>query len=74
MKAEWTNEDQSEALLDGWGVFNNSDHGMRIERYDEAARFASDAAAQAYVAWRSMNDDPLAVKAIRYLVKQHFGA
>lgn len=34
---------------DGWGIFDNSDYGLRIERHDELQRFDSDWAAIAYV-------------------------
>jgi antirestriction protein ArdC len=41
----WRGEDQGAALAEGWGIFDNSHHGQRIERYDAAKRFDSDAAA-----------------------------
>lgn len=63
----WTNEDQEEALKEGWGVFHNSDYGEKIERYDEAERFDSDAAAAAYVGIRAILGDELATKAIYHL-------
>lgn len=37
------------ALRDGWGLWANSDYGLRIERYDEARRFPSDLGAVEHV-------------------------
>lgn len=31
----WTSGDQVVANLEGWGVFDNSDHGIHIERVDD---------------------------------------
>lgn len=70
----WTYEKQTRALADGWGVFENSDNGLRIERYERydcAGRFDCDAAAQAYVAVRAMNGDALAVSAWREIAWHH---
>jgi hypothetical protein len=67
----WTNEQQNLALADGWGVFDNSDHGLRIERHDAAQRFDCDAAAQAYVSVRAMNGDRLAKSAWREIAWHH---
>ena len=67
----WTTQQQVRALSDGWMIVDNSDHGQRIERYDEMARFDCDAAAQAYVALRAINGDPLARSAWDYLAYQH---
>lgn len=72
MKSEWTNEDQNKALYDGWGIFNNSDHGVRIERYDESEKFKSDAMAIAYVAWRASCGHQLERKAVNYLAGHYF--
>src|ERR1700704_2821221 len=55
-EARWSPRDQREALAQGWGVFANSDHGMRIERRDEDRRFVNDAAAWAWVAGRQAQD------------------
>lgn len=55
----WSMAQQERALADGWGVFENSDHGHRIERHDETGRFDCDAAAQAYVAMRALHGDVL---------------
>lgn len=68
---DWTHEDQVAALADGWGVFDNSDHGERIERLDEAQRFDCDSAAIAYVAMRAVYGDTLARKAFEYLAHVH---
>jgi len=68
---DWTNDDQTRALSEGWGVFDNSDHGLRIERHDEAQRFDCDAAAQAYVAMRALNGGAREQKAIRWLAWIH---
>ena len=54
----WNQLNQLHALADGWGIFDNSDHGIRIERYGD--RFDSDVAAQVYVAARAINGDQLA--------------
>jgi hypothetical protein len=67
----WTHEDQRRALAQGWGVFDNGDHGLRIERHDEMARFDCDAAAVAYVAHLAVLGDPLARKAIEHLAWEH---
>jgi len=67
----WTMKDQNEALAEGWGVFDNSDHGMRIERHDDLGRFDSDAAAQAFVAIRAMEGNTLARSAWRELAWHH---
>jgi hypothetical protein len=67
----WTHLDQAQALADGWGLFDNSDHGPRIERNDGMARFDCDAAAQAYVAVRAMRGDKLARAAWEELAHQH---
>lgn len=67
----WSVKDQGNALADGWGLFENSDHGMRIERNDATARFDCDAAAQAYVAVRAIRDDKLARQAWEELAWHH---
>lgn len=69
--ASWTHDDQQCALADGWGIFENSDHGHRIERHDDAGRFDCDAAAQAYVAIRALERDQLAKKAWEELAWHH---
>jgi hypothetical protein len=71
MKPQWTKSDQKKALSEGWGVFYNSEHGPRIERYDVAKRFHSDAQAQAYVAMRAMAGDKLSRHAWAYLAHAH---
>ena len=68
---DWTQKDQNEALAEGWGIFDNSDHGMRIERNDATGRFDCDAAAQAFVAVRAMEGDTLARSAWRELAWHH---
>jgi hypothetical protein len=65
----WTYEDQRRALAQGWGVFENAEHGFRIERH--AVRFDCDAAASAYVAHLAVLGDPLARKAIEHLDWEH---
>lgn len=67
----WTGDKQRRALADGWGIFDNTDHGLRIERNDSMARFDSDAAAQAYVAVRAIKGDALAVAAMTELAWLH---
>lgn len=32
---EWTHEDSLLASREGWALFDNSDHGFRIERIDD---------------------------------------
>jgi hypothetical protein len=68
---DWSNHDQEQALADGWGIFDNSDHGLRIERNDSTARFDCDAAAQAYVAGRALHGDKLARHAWEELAHSH---
>jgi hypothetical protein len=67
----WTWQDQRAAINDGWGIFDNSDHGLRIERIDDRARFDCDAAAQAYVAVRAMRGDRLARLAWEEIAHHH---
>lgn len=67
----WNADMQARALADGWGIFDNSEHGLRIERRDEINRFDDDAAAQAYVAVRAMRGDPLARHAWTELAYYH---
>jgi hypothetical protein len=67
----WNMEMQARALADGWGIFDNSDHGLRIERHDDAQRFDCDAAAQAYVAVRALRGDKLAQTAWQELAYAH---
>ncbi len=71
MFTSWTSVNQRQALDDGWGIFDNSDHGLRIERHDMLARFDSDAAAQAYVAVRAMEGDVLCKQAWLELAAHH---
>lgn len=68
---EWTPKDQETALAEGWGVFENSDHGLRIERNDSAARFDCDAAAVAYVAYAAAQGYRLAKRAVAFLAYEH---
>jgi hypothetical protein len=68
---DWTQADQNAALAAGWGIFDNSDHGMRIERHDELGRFDCDSAAIAFVAVRAMHGDRLARKAWNELAYHH---
>lgn len=67
----WETEDQERALAEGWGIFDNSDNGMRIERFDDAHRFDSDAAAVAFVGLRAALGNPLARKAFEQLAWHH---
>lgn len=61
----WKTKHQNKAYGEGWGIFDNSDHGPRIERTDE--RFYSDAAAQTWVAFQAMNGSTLHVLAVNFL-------
>ncbi len=65
----FTFSDQEKALSEGWGVFDNSDYGMRIERHGD--RFDSDAAAIAYVAQRAVAGGALERRAIEDLAWHH---
>jgi hypothetical protein len=67
----WTDEQQTAALKDGWGIFDNADYGLRIERYDDAGRFDCDIAAQAYVAVRAVRENGLARHAWMFLAWHH---
>jgi len=60
----WTHYDQKQALNQGWGLFENADHGLRIERNDKSPRFAHDAAAQAYVGAAAAHGVALAVNEV----------
>ena len=64
---EWTALDQEKALADGWGVFENTDHGLRVERHDSLGRFDCDAAAIAYVAAAALCGNQHAAKAVYHL-------
>ena len=63
----WSIEDQTAAQEEGWLVAENSDHGTRIERYDDAQRFDCDAAAIAFVGMRAGLGNPLAKKVFHML-------
>lgn len=63
----WRYEDQIAALDEGWGLFDNSDHGLRIERWDDRGRFDSDNAAIAFVGYRAALGNKLAAKAFAEL-------
>jgi hypothetical protein len=63
----WSHEDQVAALAEGWGLFDNSDHGLRIERWDDAGRFDSDNAAIAFVGYRAGMGNALAQRAFAEL-------
>jgi len=71
IEMNWTTDDQNHALAEGWGIFDNSDHGMRIERHDALQRFDCDAAAQAFVAVRAILGDKLAQLAWDELAWHH---
>jgi hypothetical protein len=64
----WTYQEQTNALADGWGVFENSNHGLRIERHGN--RFESDSAAQTYVAMGALNGGKLERHALEYLYQE----
>ena len=59
------------AMEQGWLIADNSDHGLRIERYDYVGRFGSDAAAVAYVGRRASLGAPLAQRAFEHLSWHH---
>lgn len=65
----WTHENQTAALAAGWGIFENSDHGLQIERH--GSRFDCDAAAIAFVGYSAALREPLAVRAFTELAWQH---
>jgi hypothetical protein len=67
----WSRYQQRRAMNDGWGIFDNSDHGMRIERNDDMGRFETDNAAQAYVAMRAIGGNVLAIAAWEELAHYH---
>ena len=62
---------QDQALAEGWGIFDNSDYGLRIERNDSMKRFDCDAAAQAFVAVMAIEGNALAQAAWRELAHQY---
>lgn len=63
----WTTENQQRAMCEGWLIAENSDHGPRIERYDDSQRFNSDAAATAFVGLCASLGGFLARRAFEYL-------
>lgn len=65
----WTYADQEVALNEGWGVFDNSDHGLRIERDDGSQRFSSDCDAIAYVEQRAERGNALALAALAFIAQ-----
>jgi hypothetical protein len=67
----WSHEDQAAAQSEGWLIAENSDHGTRIERFDDAARFDCDAATVAFVGLRAVRGNPLAKKAFQMLAWHH---
>lgn len=66
----WTFEDQEAALAQGCGLFDNSDHGLRIERFDEADIFACDEDAWKFVEASAANCGYPAVKALLMLTRE----
>lgn len=64
---DWSFDNQCAALDEGWGIFDNSDHGIRIERADDAKRFDCDEAAIAFVGHRAALGNALAAKAFAEL-------
>lgn len=67
MMGEWTMEDQLKALNQGWGIFDSSDHGVRIERIDMLEIFKSDLEAIAFVNAKAVTGNVLARKAVAYV-------
>lgn len=67
MMGEWTMADQARAFTQGWGIFENSDHGIRIERLDEKSIFEDDEQAVNYVRLQAAAGSALARKAIVYV-------
>ena len=54
MKFKWQKNNSQSAIKEGWNVFNNDAHGLRIERIDDPENgseptFTSDADAIAHV-------------------------
>lgn len=73
---EWTEDDQAEAALQGWGVFDIIDgvsHKLFFEIQLCSARFEQDEHARLFVAARDKAGDPLAAKAIRIVFRSKAG-
>lgn len=71
MGIEWTALDEIEALRSWWYI----DFGCAGSRIRAAAKnggpFKTDPAAVAYVAGRALQDDPLAVRAFKFLAQDN---
>lgn len=66
---EWTREDSAAATREGWDIFDNSDHGLRIEHIDSpedgsSPAFESDQDAFEHVAARAAAGSRLHFKAL----------
>jgi hypothetical protein len=68
--SEWTDQDQLTALAQGWGVFNNSDHGTQIERRDETMQFDSDEDALAFVEAKAREGFGLHRRALAFVAEK----
>ena len=73
----WDHEDQCVANIEGWGVFDNSDYGVRIERVDDMSvpcpsgdgqpAFVCDADAQCFVINQAEEGSELHQRALDYV-------
>lgn len=73
---EWTEDDQANAALEGWGVFeiiDNTTHRLFYEIQLCSIRFDDDGCARFFVTERAKKD-PLAQKAIRIVFSSKAGA
>lgn len=75
----WNCDDQRLAYTAGWGIFNNSDFGLQIERLDDPSSvglsdespFDSDEEASAYLKERAADGDKLAIKALAFIEQEN---
>lgn len=73
----WTEDDQAEAMLQGWGVFEIIDgqsHKLFLEVQLHGVRFDQDEYARLFVAEREKAGDALAKKAVRVVFRSKAGS
>lgn len=64
--ASWTEADDKLASQQGWSLFD-AEGQLQLQRVDEQAAFASDAAAAEYVKAQALKGDNVAIRAILHL-------
>ena len=74
----WSYNDQQIAFLEGWGVFDNTDHGTQIERVDDMSEitgiegalpiFACDEDARIFVEAQAANGSDLHRRALDVVI------